>query len=224
MSPRPGPFGPPSAPDGPRGSAGPGRGPGSGGRGPAGGGRCVTRTTVRPAIRVSIAVITWSALAGSRCAVGSSSSSTGARRRNARARAIFCRCPADRLPARSVRTVSKPPGSRRMKSSAPASCAAAAISARCAAGWPRAMLPATVVANKCGCCGTQAIWASQPSPGIRARSVPPAVMVPLAGMTSPSSKASSELFPAPLGPVRMMCSPGRMVRSMSWSASRSRPG
>ena len=31
--------------------------------------------------------------------MGSSSSRTGARRRNARARAIFCRCPADRLRA-----------------------------------------------------------------------------------------------------------------------------
>lgn len=54
----------------------------------------VTWTTVRPFMRVPSARLTWPVLSGSRCAVASSSSSSGASRRKARAIAIFCRWPA----------------------------------------------------------------------------------------------------------------------------------
>ena len=86
------------------------------------------------------------------------------------------------------------------------------------------MFSATVAVNKCGCCGTQAIWDRHRSAGIAARSTGPAVMVPLAGVAKRSSRASSELFPAPFGPVRMIFSPGLMVRLTSSIAGRSRPG
>ena len=49
-------------------------------------------------------------------------------------------------------------------------------------------------------------------------------MVPLVGVANRSSRASSELFPAPFGPVRMICSPGLMVRLTSSAPAVPGPG
>ncbi len=54
--------------------------------------------------------------------------------------------------------------------------------------------------------------------------MPPAVIWPEVGSVKRSSSPSSELFPAPLGPVTAMCSPGLIVTVRPLSAGPSRSG
>ena len=91
------------------------------------------------------------------------------------------------------------------------------------------MLLATVPSNRYGCWGTQAIWRRQAARSNAEISVPgtpggPALIRPPVGAANRSSSASSELLPAPLGPVTATRSPGRIVRDTRSSAARSRPG
>ena len=111
-----------------------------------------------------------------------------------------------------------------MNAAAPARLAASSIAALDTLGWPRAMLSATDPPNSRGCCGTQAIWARQASTETAARSVPPTRTVPDAGSVNRSNSRSKVVFPAPLGPVSMISSPGSMVRLSGPRAARPRPG
>src|SRR5690606_11274007 len=61
-------------------------------------GRWAISTTVRPMAKRRIAEMMSASVRGSRLAVGSSSTTKGASRRNARANATRCRCPAERAP------------------------------------------------------------------------------------------------------------------------------
>ena len=114
-------------------------------------------------------------------------------------------------------------GSDSMNGAAPASRAAFSMAAREAPGRPRAMLSATDPPNSRGCCGIQAIWARHGSTGTSARSVPPTQTVPEVSSVNRSSTRSSVVFPAPLGPVSTISSPGLMARLSRSRAGRSRP-
>ena len=107
---------------------------------------------------------------------------------------------------------------------APAARAAAAMASRLAAGSPSAMFAATDASNRCGSCGIQAIWRRQSSSGTRASSTSPTSIRPLVGSVKRSNRASSELFPAPLGPIKVIWSPGLIVMFTPDRASRPRPG
>ena len=142
------------------------------------------------------------AVAGSRWAVGSSSSSSGASRRNARASAICCRCPAD--------SSARPLAERGVVA------AGERLDERRRAGQPggvrdrgpggAGLAEGDVVGHRPG---EQVRMLRHPgdlgAPGVRRGRRPGRFrrprMVPAVGSVNRSSSRSSVLFPAPLGPV-----------------------
>ncbi len=98
--------------------------------------RCATRTVVRLAVSCSVARITADSAARSRAAVASSSSRIAGSTRYARASAISCRCPDERLRPRSATSWLNPPGSRVIISIAPTPLAASSTSSSLASGLP----------------------------------------------------------------------------------------
>ena len=165
------------------------------------------------------------AVTGSRCAVGSSSSTSGASRRNARASAMRWRCPADSRRPRSPSWVSKPSrqrlderlGAGQPRGPADASAAGSpAGRARCSRRWCRR--------TGTGCCGTQAICAASAT-GIVARSMPPTVMLPAVGSAKPQQQREQRaLARSARARDQRTCSPGLIVRPTSVRAASGRPG
>ena len=196
-------------------------------------GLCVTTSTAwPPAARRRSVPSTCVSDAGSRPAVGSSSSTTGRPQAlgqpvpdaasRARASATRRRWPADRpLP----RSPTAPPS--RISASA-AARAAASTSPSAASGLPRRMLLATVPGNRTGSWGSQATRERQPVASISARSTPPSapwmITRPEAGRANPSRTASSVDLPQPLWPHSAVISPRATVSETRSGAGRGRPG
>ena len=153
--------------------------------------------TVRPRISRRSAASTSSSVAPSRFAVGSSSSSTGARRTNARASATRWRSPTDRPAPRSPSIASRPSGRAATTSVRPAARAASSISAIVASGRPRRMLSAIEAENRCGRCGIHEICARQASGSSSSSSTPPTVTLPASRRHEPEQHGQQRRFAAP---------------------------
>ena len=145
----------------------------------------------------------------SRLAVGSSRSSSGASRRNARARATRWRSPGGQPWPPVAEHGVQPVGKARHDASSPASATAARNLVVGGVGRPRRMLSAMDRAKRCGRWGTQAdlrpprvrVEVGQVN---RRRHGP----IPCDRATNPSSTPSRVDLPQPLGPARATTSPG----------------
>ena len=162
---------------------------------------------------------------GSRFAVGSSRTTNGASRRNARASAIRWVCPAEsgRPPSPTKRLVAvrqrrdelvgageRAPRARTQRRRLP--------------GSPRRMFSATVPRSSVGRCGTQASCRRQASGSHAATSTPSAVTRPSPASARRSSREAIVLFPAPLGPTSATVSPARELEVDASSAGRCAAG
>ena len=110
--------------------------------------RCAMTTTVRPALSSSMARVTAASFTPSSALVASSSSSTGASLRKARAMATRWRSPPDRAEPPSPTRVSQPRGRRSTTSASPARPAASRISCALAPGRPMRTFSSIVVSNR----------------------------------------------------------------------------
>ena len=165
-----------------------------------------------------------SAVAASTFAVGSSSTTSGARRTSARAMAMRCRWPAETARPPSPTTVSYPCSRSRMNASAPARRAASRTASKGADGRPSRMLSRTDPRKSVGRCGTHATDRRHAAMSHRARSTPPTVTRPAVGSTSPRMTAAIVLFPLPVGPTSATTSPGRSSRPTSLRTGAGRAG
>ena len=111
-------------------------------------GRWVTSTTVRPGTGRRIVAVTWSAVARSRCAAGSSASSTGRSASSALASATRCRSPPDTARPCSPTRCPARPAARPARRPAPAASSAAATSSSVAEGLASRMFSASVESNR----------------------------------------------------------------------------
>ena len=111
-----------------------------------------------------------------------------------------------------------------MKSSAPASRAAASNRGIGRAGRASRMLSATLPWNRYGSCGTQATPARQAPGSIRARSVSPTRIRPESGSMNRSNRLAMVDLPAPLTPTSAVRRPAGISRSRARTAGSIRPG
>ena len=151
--------------------------------------------------------------AGSRCAVGSSSTTSGASSRKARASAMRRDWPADRRRPPSPTRVRPPSGSAATSSSAPAARSARATSFADAPGRASRTLSSMLPANE------RAALRHPRDPRARhargstwRRSTPPHVTVPSCGSARRATIRASVVLPAPLGPIERRGLPGREHR------------
>ncbi len=190
-------------------------------------GCAAARTAAPDRSAARTAVHTRSALAGSRCAVGSSSSSSHAPRRTrsrARATARRCRWPADSSRTGRSANPSRPTSASTAPMSAPTSGSTSGPVPGSPSGSsgssPVVARPGTASASsartlppaKAGDCGTQATLSRHVDMSMSSIGTPSTVTVPDAGVAKPSRTASVVVFPAPLGASSHVVCPGRTVR------------
>ena len=145
---------------------------------------------------------------GSRCAVGSSISSSGAPFRNARAIATRCAWPPESPNPPSPTGVSSPCGRLAEKLSIRAWRAASSTSASVASGRANRMFSRIVPANSTGFCPIHAVNFDNACGTIVVMSAPLIVTRPLSGRTNPSRISITVDLPAPDGPASTSISPG----------------
>ncbi|COW33179.1 Uncharacterised protein [Mycobacterium tuberculosis] len=156
----------------------------------------------------------------SRCAVGSSSSSTAAGDPSARARPSRCRCPRDNPTPPRPSTVSSPRGNSSSTASNPA---AAQARSRSSTGPSRTRLWRTVPGTSTGRCGSHDSCRHQAAGARLVTSTPATVIRPDDGAVSPAIACSVVLLPAPFRPVSTVTRPGSMSAVRSYGARPSRP-
>nr|WP_249161933.1 hypothetical protein [Actinospica acidithermotolerans] len=172
----------------------------------------MTTSAVRPGSQVRSASTISCSLRGSRCSVGSSSSTIGVSLRIARARATRRTWPPESAKAPSPSGVSS-------GKSIPARAAASATALSSLSGAPSRMASATVSPVSRGRCGTHATSARHFCGSSSLRSKPPTVIRPVEGRSKPRSRCSSVDLPAPLDPTNPVTRPGAGARSTAARAA-----
>ena len=94
-----------------------------------------------------------------------------------------------------------------MAASIPASRAALFAISSVMRASPSVIWSSTVPGTREKCCSTQPMHARRSLSAISETSTPPMVMLPLSGGYSPSSSLKTVLFPAPVRPTSVTCSP-----------------
>src|SRR5947208_705756 len=180
---------------------------------------CVIMRQVLPAIRRSSAWRTVASLSTSRPVMGSSRIRIGALRMSARAMAMRCRCPPDRVAPRSPMTVSYPSSSRRMNSWALAALAAAMISSTLASGRPYAMFSRMVAPNSSDCWSTSPIWRRNDSRRYWRMSSPSTRIAPSWASYRRRIRLTMVDLPAPDAPTKASRCPGATLKETCRSTS-----